>query len=137
MSYAKRTWVNGEVITAEKLNHMEDGIEGAGGGGYDLVITVDCGSYDYYNEVGEIPIANYTIASGSIESCEEKIANGQPVNVFLGYYQKYGDVNAPNILYCEMYISCFSVAYRIMEFSGGVLKVKYSSNYELDELIWD
>ena len=26
MSY-KKTWVNGEVITAEKLNHIEDGTE--------------------------------------------------------------------------------------------------------------
>ena len=31
MAYDKQTWVNGEVITAEKLNHMEDGIAGAGG----------------------------------------------------------------------------------------------------------
>lgn len=26
MSYTKHNWVNGEVITAEKLNHIEDGI---------------------------------------------------------------------------------------------------------------
>ena len=26
MSYTKQTWQNGDVITAEKLNHMEDGI---------------------------------------------------------------------------------------------------------------
>lgn len=26
MSYEKQTWVNGEVITADKLNHMENGI---------------------------------------------------------------------------------------------------------------
>ena len=30
MSYTKYTWVTGEVITADKLNHMEDGIEAAG-----------------------------------------------------------------------------------------------------------
>lgn len=29
MSYEKYTWVTGEVITAEKLNHMEDGIAAA------------------------------------------------------------------------------------------------------------
>ena len=32
MSYTKTTWANGDIITAEKLNHMEDGIENAGGG---------------------------------------------------------------------------------------------------------
>ena len=27
MSYEKQTWTTGDTITAEKLNHMEDGIE--------------------------------------------------------------------------------------------------------------
>lgn len=27
--YEKYTWVTGEIITAEKLNHLEDGIEDA------------------------------------------------------------------------------------------------------------
>lgn len=29
--YEKQTWVTGEVITKEKLNHMEDGIANSGG----------------------------------------------------------------------------------------------------------
>ena len=37
MSYEKHEWVNNEVITAEKLNHMEDGI--ADGGSADFVIA--------------------------------------------------------------------------------------------------
>ena len=32
MSYEKKTWTNGEVITAEKLNHIEDGIANANDG---------------------------------------------------------------------------------------------------------
>lgn len=31
MSYTKTTWETGDVITAEKLNKMEDGIESAAG----------------------------------------------------------------------------------------------------------
>lgn len=31
MSYEKQTWVTGETVTADKLNHMEDGIADAGG----------------------------------------------------------------------------------------------------------
>ena len=31
MAYEKQTWACGEVITADKLNHMEDGIANAGG----------------------------------------------------------------------------------------------------------
>lgn len=29
--YEKQTWNTGDVITEEKLNHMEDGISNAGG----------------------------------------------------------------------------------------------------------
>ena len=29
MAYIKQTWSNGETITAEKLNHIEDGIYSA------------------------------------------------------------------------------------------------------------
>ena len=32
MAYVKQTWACGDEITAEKLNHMEDGIESARGG---------------------------------------------------------------------------------------------------------
>lgn len=32
MAYEKQTWECGETITAEKLNHMEDGIANCGGG---------------------------------------------------------------------------------------------------------
>lgn len=36
MAYEKQTWECGETITADKLNHMEDGIEEASGGGTDV-----------------------------------------------------------------------------------------------------
>ena len=32
MSYTKQTWVTGDIITANKMNHMEDGIADADGG---------------------------------------------------------------------------------------------------------
>lgn len=40
MTYDKYNWTTGEVITADKLNHMEDGIENADGGGNEFVFTV-------------------------------------------------------------------------------------------------
>lgn len=40
MSYEKQTWSTGETITADKLNHMEDGIAGAGGGGVLVISSV-------------------------------------------------------------------------------------------------
>ena len=39
MAYEKQTWTNGEVITQEKLNHMEDGIANADS--EDSIVIVD------------------------------------------------------------------------------------------------
>lgn len=39
MSYTKHTWVTGETITAEKLNNIEDGIDGIDGGKQDAPAT--------------------------------------------------------------------------------------------------
>lgn len=43
MAYEKQTWQCGDVVTAEKLNHIEDGI--ANSGGTPLIVT--------YSEEGE------------------------------------------------------------------------------------
>ena len=41
MAYEKNTWVNGDTITAEKLNHMEDGIaEGGGSSSGPLIVNL-------------------------------------------------------------------------------------------------
>ena len=42
MSYEKQTWQSGDTITANKLNHMESGIENSGGSSDDnlFVITI-------------------------------------------------------------------------------------------------
>ena len=48
MSYEKHTWETGELITADKLNHMEEGIEGGGGSGDSAIIV-----HAVYNETTE------------------------------------------------------------------------------------
>lgn len=41
MAYEKTIWATGDVVTAEKLNHMEEGIEAGGGGNYfDVELSV-------------------------------------------------------------------------------------------------
>lgn len=37
MAYEKNTWVTGDIVTSAKLNHMEDGIEGA----YEVMVIDD------------------------------------------------------------------------------------------------
>lgn len=41
MAYEKYTWVDGELITAEKLNHIEDGIAEGGDTGYTCTETTE------------------------------------------------------------------------------------------------
>ena len=55
MSYTPTTWATGDVITAEKLNNMESGIENAGV--MIATITEDSGSYTCdktYEEIKEV-----------------------------------------------------------------------------------
>ena len=92
MSYTKNTWANGDVITAAKLNHMEDGIEGAGGGGgYDAVIII---SYDEEEQ----PIA--TVESGSFSDFYSKFENGDrpSVQIISEESDGYGNINVSSVL---------------------------------------
>lgn len=41
MAYEKQEWKCGDVVTAEKLNHMEDGIAEAGGGSEERTIMLN------------------------------------------------------------------------------------------------
>ena len=71
MAYDKYTWQTGEVITQEKLNHMEDGIEDA----YELpsvtetdngkVLGVENGAWSVVNGGGGVLVVNATKTSSS------------------------------------------------------------------------
>lgn len=78
MAYVEHEWVNGETITAAKLNNIEEGIteaaQSGGGGGYDLVLTVPYMNLD--------PEA-VEVVSGDVLECEQKVANGEAVNAIL------------------------------------------------------
>lgn len=74
MSYTPTEWDIGDVITAEKMNKLERAV--AGGGGYDLVLTVP-GESTLFNA------SHVEVVSGDILECEQKIADGEPVNAIL------------------------------------------------------
>lgn len=69
MAYTKHEWVPNELITAEKLNNMEDGIDESLR--YDLVIEGDYTGGDD---------GIWSIKSGSILACEDMMDAGQVVN---------------------------------------------------------
>lgn len=75
MSYSKQTWASGDTVTAAKLNHMEDGIEEAGGGssGGGVLVVNATVQYDFDEHV-------YTVSSCD-KNAEEIVtaANGGSV----------------------------------------------------------
>ena len=71
MSYDKQTWQRGDVITANKLNHMEDGIA-TGGGGVLVVNRITEGQttrLDHtWQEIRNAPIAVISLDNGTYKT---------------------------------------------------------------------
>ena len=138
MSYTKNTWANGDTITAAKLNNMENGIEAAeqSGGGYDIVFVCD---KDVAN-ASTITYSDFNVASGSLEACEQKLANGEPISAVLHFVYAYGS-NTTNE--CREY-QCYlcSVAYRQYCFrtqvdghgSRQTCIISYNSSYQISHV---
>lgn len=70
MAYKKKTWECGETITADALNHMEDGIAEASQGGGRIVHVVGMGSCE------GTPYAEVDISYSDVV---EIIADGTPL----------------------------------------------------------
>jgi len=73
MSYTPHTWTSGEVVTAAKMNALEQGA--ASGGGYDLVLKCD--------DVDSILAGNVTIESGTFAAAFAKGMSGKPLSVMV------------------------------------------------------
>ena len=84
MSYTPNTWVTGDVITAEKLNNMENGIAGTGRGFFVINAT---GVADESSNTTTQPTLDKTFAeiSAAYQSglipviLSSKTTNGQPI----------------------------------------------------------
>ena len=77
MSYTPHTWTVGDVITAERLNALEQGVA-SGGGGYDAEVYIHC-------ESGSSTFSG-TIVSGGFASLSALIADDTPPNILVRYW---------------------------------------------------
>jgi len=100
MSYTKQTWATGDTVTADKLNHMEDGIEGAGGGGGGFDVVISCDDNFFINN----DTSYYTLASGSYSDICDKIHNNEPINGIAISCADYNDVGH-NDIYNPLYLT--------------------------------
>ena len=111
MAYTPTTWTTGDTITATAMNKIENGIAGAGG--YDLVIaTNECVT------TGIQVISKWSIIEGSIEACEEKLENGQPVNAMAIVWDQQWSVDPPNDIRYYLPLIFYHGPYSTLKFGG-------------------
>ena len=72
MGYTPHTWTVGDVITAERLNALEQGVA-SGGGGYDLVLKCD--------NTDDIYEGTVTLESGTFAAAYAKGMSGEPLSI--------------------------------------------------------
>lgn len=111
MSYTPTTWSTGDTITASALNKIEQGI--AGSGGYDLVIASNIPVIE-----GQQTISNWSIIEGSIETCEEKLENGQPINAMAIVWDQQWSTDPPNDIRYYLPLIEYYGPYSILSFGG-------------------
>ena len=129
MNYTKHTWQDDEVITAEKLNNMENGIEGAyATSGYDLIIQCDMFQSSISSE-------HFTVLKGSILDCEDKVDKGEMVTglaVMPGSWSYLpSGANTNRTMYC-LPLSLFEPPYTMLKF--GAIRNSGGSSITVDTL---
>lgn len=113
MAYTEHEWVNGETITAAKMNNIEEGIAEAaqsGGGGYDLVIRTS-------KHIAEsLSDADLELVSGTWAEAMAKVKAGEPITAMCYWYyynndSEYGYFKFPllGITADEGYHDCIEV----------------------------
>ena len=93
MSYEKQTWETGDIISASKLNHMEDGI---GNNSlpyepFEITITVTDGTYTSDKSIEDY---NDWIVYGQINPlCKITVIDGEYTDEYYGYPTSYSSAN--------------------------------------------
>jgi len=96
MSYTPHTWTSGEVVTAAKMNALEQGAA-SGGGGYDLVLKCD--------NPDNILDGNVTLESGTFAAAYAKAMSGEPLSIMA--YADNGDTNGERFV-CNLPVLSWS-----------------------------
>jgi len=72
MSYTKQTWQTGDTITAEKLNHIEDGVDDASRQLSDLEDSIS----DAYDTIASYAVGDFCINENTLYRCNTAIPTG-------------------------------------------------------------
>ena len=97
MSYTKQTWANGDVITADKLNHIEDGINSANSNSNTLLVTFTGSDYDWIGDKTYGEILN-AFESGKAVICKKEYEGIEDAEYTPIIYLSYSPSNLNTIL---------------------------------------
>lgn len=116
MSYEKQTWSTGETITANKLNHIEDGIaDGGSGGGSDVFIVHVIADYSESEEEPSV------IVEEPVDDIFNALSNNKEVVAFVRDKDAEGIVFAgANCMRVFYFNDSDDSAERVIEFKSPV-----------------
>lgn len=86
MSYVKNEWKRGDIVTAEKLNHMEDGIVGVGGGA--MVATFTVSEDETVVTSHTVEQVSSAMKSGIVYAVLQQVRDGETVFVCSGVMEQ-------------------------------------------------
>lgn len=101
MSYEKQTWTNGDIITAEKLNHIEDGIGSSNEKTADFTIEQSGSNYSLSVDVNEFVNQLDQIIYSNTDKCFPIGRAGTYEITFAGRYN--GSMGIPHYRYIGFY----------------------------------
>ena len=131
--YEKHNWVNGEVITEDKLNHMEDGIA-TGGGIYSVSETYLFNGEVTATENEGFYVGEFTTTKPLAESDLKVIFNGKeyllPYDSDNGFYGEAGETG-PSFENYPLYIEGSDGMYAITTPEAGTYSLQIPGETEL------
>lgn len=139
MSYTKQTWATGDLITAAKMNYIEDGIEAASEGGLPEFTTDDIGkvlkvSPIYDSRAIEL-ISEQTITSdgenaSALNADPDLFVSGAPVTAVVNSTTCTGTIeNEDGELVCELSASGTLICTIISSYGDVIIICPSAGNY--------
>ena len=117
MAYEKQTWANGDIITAEKLNHMEDGIASNG------VVFIELQYESFLQAPADLTISFNDIVSYITDNkmiCAKAVLTDDDSAWYSFGLLKYASANEPEAEYA------YYVAFT--DPIGAVSEIKFGAN---------
>ena len=136
MTYIPHEWESNELITHEKLNHMEDGIEEANNT-WDAVIRLT-----HANNSGGDDAVNLTpsIESGSFDALSSIISNGGIPRILVEYNNPFLRWQSTSLTAVITYVAPALIQMVIAGYfptSEEFTKLEYLGWTDSDTIVWD